>query len=62
MVTIEQKLYSIPEAAKPLNVCDSTLWKLVRAGKVKTVRIGKRRFVTAPVLQSILNGEMDLGE
>jgi len=61
MVVLDNKLHSIPEGAKLCNVCNTTFWNLVRAGKIPTVRIGRRRFVTSPVLQAILNGEINLG-
>ncbi len=60
MTVIENKMYSIPEIARFLNVCDTTAWKMAWNGVLPTVKIGKRRMVTPVVLRAILSGEMDL--
>jgi excisionase family DNA binding protein len=37
--------WSIPEAAKYLSVSDRHLCRLIDAGKVRSVRIGRRRLI-----------------
>lgn len=61
MMDIENKLYTLPEVARFLNVCDTTAWKMAWNGVLPTVKIGKRRMVTPITLKAILSGEMDLG-
>ena len=60
MTDIENKLYTLPEVAKLLNVCDTTAWKMAWNGVLPTVKIGKRRMVTPITLKAILAGELDL--
>lgn len=56
--TLERKMYSIPDAAKILDLSVSGLWAMVRAGKIRTVKLGHRRVVPPGVLEDILNGEV----
>lgn len=39
------KAYTVPQAAKALNISSSTAWKMVRDGRLQSVRIGERRVV-----------------
>jgi hypothetical protein len=60
MTIIEKRLYSIPEYAKIANTCDSTIWRLVRAGTIPTIRVSKRRFITPQTVEDTLSGKLDL--
>lgn len=42
---IEGGLLSVPEAARFLTVCRTTLYKLMDSGRVAYVKIGSRRMV-----------------
>jgi hypothetical protein len=43
-----ESLLTVPQAAKTINICPRTLWKLTREGAIACVRIGRRVFY-APV-------------
>jgi excisionase family DNA binding protein len=49
--------YSIPEACKALQISRTTLWKLVKARRLKPVRIGRRVLFTTRTLEEFLNGD-----
>ncbi|WP_241831447.1 helix-turn-helix domain-containing protein [Parafrankia soli] len=42
---MERLLLSTPDAAARLNIGRSTLYDLIRAGSLATVRVGRRRLV-----------------
>ncbi|MCV0395920.1 MAG: helix-turn-helix domain-containing protein [Rhizobiaceae bacterium] len=42
---MEKLLASIPETGRALSVGRSTVYALISAGKLKTVKVGKRRLV-----------------
>jgi excisionase family DNA binding protein len=48
-------LVSRAEAAEVLSVCDRTLDKLIRAGTLRCVRIGRRVLIPASSLENVLN-------
>jgi excisionase family DNA binding protein len=50
---MEPILVSVEEAATSLSVDQDTLWRQIRAGRVKTVRIGRRVLVPMGELQRI---------
>lgn len=58
--TLERKMYSIPDAAQILDLSVSGLWTMVRAGKIKTVKLGHRRVIPPGVLEELLNGEVSI--
>ncbi len=41
------ELYTVPEAAARLRVARSTLFRLLKNGDLKSIKIGAKRFVTA---------------
>jgi excisionase family DNA binding protein len=49
--------YSIPEACKALQISRTTLWKLVKARRLKPVRIGRRVLFTTRALEEFLNDD-----
>jgi excisionase family DNA binding protein len=46
--------YRIDEAAEAMRVTPATLYRWIAAGKLKTVKIGGRRLVSAKVLNTLL--------
>lgn len=48
-------LCSVPEAAERLGVSKSYVWELVRAGRLHTVRLGKRVLVPTAALAEFVN-------
>lgn len=53
-------VYSVAEAAELLGVSRSTAYELVARGELATVRIGRRRMVTRPMLTELLGMEPPL--
>ena len=46
--------YRIDEAAELVGISRDTIYKLIATGKLKTVKIGRCRVVTAKVLNAVL--------
>ena len=47
--------YSVEEATHLVPVCRSTLFAMIGAGKIRTVRVGRRRLIPAAELQRLAN-------
>jgi excisionase family DNA binding protein len=46
MTTAPDKLaYSVPDAAKELSVSKETVWRLVKRGELRTLKIGHRTII-----------------
>lgn len=55
MTTAAPRLaYRIDEAAELAGISRDTIYRLIAAGKLKTVKIGRCRVVTAKVLNAML--------
>ncbi|MEU6294066.1 excisionase family DNA-binding protein [Streptomyces erythrochromogenes] len=50
MVEPERRLHSVEEAAELLNVGRSTAFEEIRLGRLRTVRVGRRRLVPTEYL------------
>jgi excisionase family DNA binding protein len=53
-------LYTVDEVAALLGVGRSTAYELIARGELKAVRLGRRRYVTRPVLTDLLGCEPPL--
>ena len=49
--------YSIPEVCEALQISRTTLWKLVRSRRLKSVRIGRRVLFSLKAVDEFLNGD-----
>jgi excisionase family DNA binding protein len=47
--------YSVLEASRLLGISQSCLWQWISENKLKSVKIGNRRIITAHELQRLLN-------
>ena len=47
--------YSVTEAASVLGMAPSGLWKWIALGKIRSVKIGSRRIISAFELQRLLS-------
>jgi excisionase family DNA binding protein len=56
---MDRLAHSIEEAADCLGVGRSVLCELIRDGRVKSVKIGRRRLIPDEALRSYLQGLMD---
>jgi len=45
-VAMEHVLYPIPDAMSVLNMSRTVIYEQIRAGRLRTVRQGRRRYVT----------------
>ena len=45
---------SVEEAAQATGLSERYMWDLVKSGKLKTKRVGRRRIVTMPALEEFL--------
>jgi excisionase family DNA binding protein len=52
-----QLLFSIPNAARILDIGVSTTWKLIATGQLKTVKIGRSTRVTRESLVRLASGQ-----
>jgi excisionase family DNA binding protein len=50
----EKLAYSVPGAAEALSLSADYVWKLVAMGELRSVKIGKRRLITAEELRAFL--------
>ena len=55
---MEPVLFSISEAARLLRIGRSKTYELIAAGKILTIRIGRRRLVKAESIRALANGEV----
>lgn len=62
MIEIKDKLISITEAAKLLNVTRGTLFKWLKGGKVETVKIGRHWKIRQSVVESIMTYGLETGD
>ena len=46
-VVVQQVLYPIPDAMSALSMSRSVIYEQIRAGRLHTVKQGRRRYVTA---------------
>lgn len=53
----DRLLYAIPDAAEKLSVSARVLERLIAAGEVETVKIGRRRLVPAEALADYIDGK-----
>jgi excisionase family DNA binding protein len=49
----------VKRACKLMGVGNTTMWGLIKTGRVKTVRIGRRRLVLYASLESLLTSEAE---
>ena len=56
-MSVEKLAYTLGEAAEALTLGRSTVWKLVKAGKLRVVRVGSRALVPVKELQRFLEGQ-----
>jgi excisionase family DNA binding protein len=45
---------SVPQAAKAIGVSEKTMWKLIRAGKLRHARVGARVLVPVKALEEFV--------
>jgi excisionase family DNA binding protein len=51
---------TVKRACKLLGVGNTTMWALIKTGRVKTVSIGRRRLVIYSSLESLLTPEAEM--
>lgn len=58
----EEKYISIPELAKLLNISRIAVFKRVKAGKIKAVKIGRNYAISQKYIAEILGKELGEGQ
>jgi len=48
------RLLSIPRAARELGVCRTVVYELLRDGKIKSVKIGRRRLIPHDAVEAFI--------
>ena len=48
--TTDRIMYSIPEAMVLLSVSRTVIYEQIRSGRLRTVKLGRRRYVTASAI------------
>jgi excisionase family DNA binding protein len=51
---IKRRAYSIPEAAQICGVSRATLYRLLKEGKISTIKLGARRLVPEASIDTLL--------
>lgn len=52
----DQIAYTVPHAARVLDISDRKAWQLVRDGAIASIKIGRARRVTRAALMAYLKG------
>jgi excisionase family DNA binding protein len=52
----EQLAFSIPHAARVLDLCDRKVWELVKDGEIESIKIGRSRRIPRAALLSYVEG------
>lgn len=52
---IEPIMLTVPEACLMLRISRSMLYQLIRAGKLETVRLGRRRYVHSASIRQLVD-------
>ncbi len=53
---LERRALSIPEAARTCGLSRATLYRLLKDGRLKTIKVGARRLVPVGALDALLSG------
>ena len=59
---MKEPLLSQKAAADRLGVCRTTIWKMIKAGQIPTVLIGKRRLIDPRDLEDLIQNSKVYGE
>jgi excisionase family DNA binding protein len=51
-----RRAFSVREAARMCGVSRATLYRLLKEGKIKTIKIGSRRLVPEATIETLLAG------
>jgi excisionase family DNA binding protein len=55
MAPAEKRAYRVKEATVAYRLSHSTIYKLMKAGKLRTVKIGGRRLIPRDVLEALIS-------
>ena len=56
-MSVEKLAYTLEETAKALTLSRATVFKLVKSGRLRAVRVGSRALIPVKELQRFLDGE-----
>jgi len=52
-----RRVFSVPESAEILGISRSTAYELVGAGKLRSIRLGRRILVPMRAIEALIEGE-----
>jgi excisionase family DNA binding protein len=52
---LERKAYSVDETAEITDLSPATVWRLIAAKKLATVKVGGRRLIPGPSIDALLS-------
>ena len=55
LLSVDKPLYTIKETAKVLRVTEMTVYRQMRAGQLRTVKIGRRTVVRRDDLEALID-------
>lgn len=59
---MEDRVYTVREFAKLMKISESTAYKFVKGGQVRSVSFGDRRLIPASVVSQLLSGESQVNK
>ena len=60
MTTENKQFYSVPETASLLCISKSKMWRVVRANKIKVMKIGHRVIITNDAIREFVYKNQDV--
>ena len=54
-IPLEKAAYSISETARSIGIGRSMIYELIKEGRLRTVKIGRRTLVPAPAISELLD-------
>ncbi|MBI1182129.1 MAG: helix-turn-helix domain-containing protein [Alphaproteobacteria bacterium] len=56
---MDRLCYTVPQASQAMALSQTAIWGLISRGELKSIKIGKRRLITAEALQEFIAGKQD---
>ncbi|NOZ22481.1 MAG: helix-turn-helix domain-containing protein [Planctomycetes bacterium] len=53
MSVLDERKFSVPQAAKALGVCSDVVYDMIRKGEIQVLRIGKKFIITQSELERV---------
>jgi excisionase family DNA binding protein len=60
LITEPPRCLRVEDAARILNVGRSTVYDLIRSGRLRSIKIGRRRLVPRSALDALIDGDAEV--